>query len=93
MCREANGEKADSAAHVPMPRLQTPHEDHTHELKYTAEVGTPRSMIAPSAATFDPQLANDMRSAFAGVPRVKPQWVDRFFKILVLGEEGLGEAR
>jgi hypothetical protein len=31
-----------------------------------------------------------VRAAFAGVPRVKPQWRDRFMKVLIVGESGLG---
>lgn len=38
-----------------------------------------------------PQLAQDVRAAFAAVPRVKPTWTDRHMKILVVGESGLGK--
>lgn len=29
-----------------------------------------------------------MRAAFSGVPKIRPQWVDRYMKILVVGESG-----
>ncbi len=38
----------------------------------------------------DASYTADVRAAFAGVPRVKPQWRDRFMKVLVVGESGLG---
>lgn len=64
----------------------------THEVRYTAEVGRDiegaggKSLLMAAS----PQLAQDVRAAFAGVPRVKPQWTDRHLKILVVGESGLG---
>lgn len=30
----------------------------------------------------------DVRTAFSGVPRIRPQWQDRYMKILVVGESG-----
>ena len=30
----------------------------------------------------------DVRAAFAGVPKIRPQWVDRYMKVLVVGESG-----
>jgi septin family protein len=33
----------------------------------------------------------DVRSAFSGVPKIKPQWLDRYMKILVVGESGMGK--
>ena len=30
----------------------------------------------------------DVRAAFAGIPKIRPQWVDRYMKILVVGESG-----
>ncbi|KAK9818355.1 hypothetical protein WJX72_011182 [[Myrmecia] bisecta] len=33
----------------------------------------------------------DIRNAFSGVPKVKPQWIDRYMKILVVGECGQGK--
>ncbi|BDA49236.1 probable Septin-7 [Coccomyxa sp. Obi] len=65
----------------------------THEVRYTAEVGRDiegaggKSLLMAAS----PQLAQDVRAAFAGVPRVKPQWTDRHLKILVVGESGLGK--
>jgi hypothetical protein len=65
----------------------------THEVRYTAEVGREvegaggKSLLMAAS----PQLAQDVRAAFAGVPRVKPQWSDRHLKILIVGESGLGE--
>ena len=38
-----------------------------------------------------PQLAQDVRAAFAAVPRVKPTWTERHLKIMVVGESGLGK--
>lgn len=67
----------------------------THEVRYTAEVGREvegaggKSLLMAAS----PQLAQDVRAAFAGVPRVKPQWSDRHLKILIVGESGLGEQK
>ena len=30
--------------------------------------------------------------ARAGIPRVKPQWSDKYLKIMIVGESGLGAA-
>ncbi|EIE24975.1 hypothetical protein COCSUDRAFT_83668 [Coccomyxa subellipsoidea C-169] len=65
----------------------------THEVRYTADVGRDiegaggKSLLMAAS----PQLAQDVRAAFAGVPRVKPQWNDRHLKILIVGESGLGK--
>ena len=40
----------------------------------------------------DAQHARDVRSAFAGVPKLRPQWTHKYMTILVVGESGLGEA-
>lgn len=34
--------------------------------------------------------SRDVRSAFSGLPKVKPQWRDYYMKILVVGECGQG---
>ena len=39
----------------------------------------------------DDQYVRDVRTAFAGVPKLRPQWVDKYMTILVVGESGLGE--
>ena len=38
----------------------------------------------------DPAFVEDVRTAFSAVPRVRPQWVDRYMKIMVVGESGMG---
>lgn len=35
-----------------------------------------------------PAYVRDVRSAFSGLPKIKPQWLDRYMKILVVGESG-----
>lgn len=40
----------------------------------------------------DTQHAKDVRAAFAGVPKLRPQWTHKYMTILVVGESGLGEA-
>lgn len=39
----------------------------------------------------DPAFVEDVRTAFSAVPRVRPQWVDRYMKIMVVGESGMGK--
>ena len=36
--------------------------------------------------------SRDVRSAFSGLPKVKPQWRDYYMKILVVGECGQGKS-
>ncbi len=64
----------------------------THEVKYTTSVGNiedagGRSLLMNAS----PQMAQDVRAAFAAVPRVKPTWTERHLKIMVVGESGLGK--
>ncbi|CAK0786298.1 hypothetical protein CVIRNUC_009511 [Coccomyxa viridis] len=64
----------------------------THEVKYTTEIASLDQEGGKSLLTnASPQLAQDVRAAFAAVPRVKPSWTDRHMKILVVGESGLGK--
>ena len=64
----------------------------THEVKYTTEIASLDQDGGKSLLTnASPQLAQDVRAAFAAVPRVKPSWTDRHMKILVVGESGLGK--
>ncbi|KAK9831503.1 hypothetical protein WJX81_003303 [Elliptochloris bilobata] len=74
-----------------LPDNVTQHEDPTtHEVKYTADVG--REGAGTKAGFFgDATFTADVRAAFAGVPRVKPQWRDRYMKVLIVGESGLGK--
>ena len=59
------------------------------QVKYTADVG--REGMATKAGFFgDATFTADVRAAFAGVPRVKPQWRARYMKVLIVGESGLG---
>ena len=59
------------------------------QVKYTADVG--REGAGTKAGFFgDATFTADVRAAFAGVPRVKPQWRKRFMKVMVVGESGLG---
>jgi septin 7 len=37
------------------------------------------------------QYNSDVRAAFSGVPKIRPHWVERYMKILVVGESGLGK--
>ncbi len=47
--------------------------------------------MATKAGFFgDATFTADVRAAFAGVPRVKPQWRARYMKVLIVGESGLG---
>lgn len=64
------------------------------QVRYTAEVGREASESGGKTLLMaaSPQLAQDVRAAFAGVPRVKPQWSDRHLKIMVVGESGLGKS-
>lgn len=58
-------------------------------MKYTADVG--REGAGTKAGFFgDATFTADVRAAFAGVPRVKPQWRKRFMKVMIVGESGLG---
>lgn len=36
--------------------------------------------------------SRDVRSAFSGLPKVKPQWRDYYMKMLIVGEVGQGPA-
>ena len=64
----------------------------THEVKYTTQVGNLEEAGGKSLLmNASPQLAQDVRAAFAAVPRVKPTWTDRHLKIMVVGESGLGK--
>ena len=59
------------------------------QVKYTADVG--REGVGTKAGFFgDATFTADVRAAFAGVPRVKPQWRSRYMKVLIVGESGLG---
>lgn len=35
--------------------------------------------------------SRDVRSAFSGLPKVKPQWRDNYMKMLIVGECGQGQ--
>jgi hypothetical protein len=88
-CRQDYGHDKHSS-HAPSVREE---EDPTsHEVRYTAEVGREASESGGKHLLMaaSPQLAQDVRAAFAGVPRVKPQWTDRHLKVLIVGESGLG---
>ncbi len=64
----------------------------THEVKYTTQVGNLEEAGGKNLLiNASPQLAQDVRAAFAAVPRVKPTWTDRHLKIMVVGESGLGK--
>ena len=59
------------------------------QVKYTADVG--REGASTKAGFFgDATFTADVRSAFAGVPRVKAQWRNRYMKVMIVGESGLG---
>ena len=59
------------------------------QVKYTADVG--HEGAGTKAGFFgDATFTADVRSAFAGVPRVKPQWRKRYMKVMIVGESGLG---
>ena len=59
------------------------------QVKYTADVG--REGAGTKAGFFgDATFTADVRAAFAGVPRVKPQWRKRYMKVMIVGESGLG---
>ena len=56
------------------------------QLHTAAEVTAPRR-----TTNFDnDHYADDLRSAFSGVPRLRHTWVDRYMKMLVVGESGQG---
>ena len=64
----------------------------THEVKYTTSVGSIEEAGGKSLLmNASPQMAQDVRAAFAAVPRVKPTWTERHLKIMVVGESGLGK--
>ena len=46
--------------------------------------------LLPLCMQADPAFVEDVRTAFSAVPRVRPQWVDRYMKIMVVGESGMG---
>lgn len=54
---------------------------------------SPRSVWnALEASGKDPQAyVRDIQTAFSSTPKVKPQWVDRYMKIMVVGESGMGK--
>lgn len=62
----------------------------SHVMKHTSS-GRPAKKGSGAADGNDAQHAIDVRSAFAGVPRLRPQWVHKYMTILVVGESGLGE--
>lgn len=57
------------------------------QLHTAAEVTAPRR----TTNNFDEaHYADDLRSAFSGVPRLRHTWIDRYMKMLVVGESGQG---
>lgn len=62
----------------------------SHVMKHTSS-GRPAKKGSGAADGNDAQHAIDVRSAFAGVPRLRPQWVHKYMTILVVGESGLGK--
>lgn len=47
--------------------------------------------IKQTVTNEDAGYSRDVRSAFSGLPKVKPQWRDHYMKILVVGECGQGK--
>ncbi len=59
-----------------------------HEKKYVTDVGGGVSQTTEGRS--DEQFILDVRNAFSGIPQVKKQWRNNYFKIMVVGESGLG---
>ena len=57
-----------------------------------SQMHTAAEVTAPRRTTnFDnDHYADDLRSAFSGVPRLRHTWIDRYMKMLVVGESGQG---
>ena len=47
--------------------------------------------IKPSVQHEPEGYSRDVRSAFSGLPKVKPQWRDHYMKMLIVGECGQGQ--
>lgn len=47
--------------------------------------------IKQTVTNEDAGYSKDVRSAFSGLPKVKPQWRDYYMKILIVGECGQGQ--
>ncbi|KAK9844319.1 hypothetical protein WJX74_000764 [Apatococcus lobatus] len=58
-----------------------------------SQMHTAAEVTAPRRNTnFDnDHYADDLRSAFSGVPRLRHTWIDRYMKMLVVGESGQGK--
>lgn len=48
--------------------------------------------IKQTVTNEDAGYSKDVRSAFSGLPKVKPQWRDYYMKILIVGECGQGKS-
>ncbi|KAL3143563.1 hypothetical protein ABBQ38_002360 [Trebouxia sp. C0009 RCD-2024] len=60
---------------------------HQKETQYT-----PTEVRIKRAVQHEPEgYAQDVRSAFSGLPKVKPQWRDYYMKMLIVGECGQGK--
>lgn len=59
---------------------------HQKETQYT-----PTEVRIKRSVHHEPEgYAQDVRSAFSGLPKVKPQWRDYYMKMLIVGECGQG---
>jgi septin family protein len=57
-------------------------------MRHAAKVDLAQSTAPTAGLQLHPA---DIRNAFSGVPKVKPQWIDRYMKLLVVGEAGQGK--
>ena len=52
---------------------------------------TPSEVRIKESVQREPEgYSRDVRSAFSGLPKVKPQWRDYYMKMLIVGECGQG---
>ena len=53
---------------------------------------TPTEVRIKHSIQHEPEgYSRDVRSAFSGLPKVKPQWRDHYMKMLIVGECGQGQ--
>ncbi|DBA79391.1 TPA: hypothetical protein ACH3X2_000037 [Trebouxia sp. C0005] len=53
---------------------------------------TPTEVRIKQSVQHEPEgYSRDVRSAFSGLPKVKPQWRDHYMKMLIVGECGQGK--
>lgn len=60
---------------------------HQKETQYEATEVRIKQSVQPEPEGY----SRDVRSAFSGLPKVKPQWRDNYMKMMIVGECGQGQ--